>query len=253
MAISDIPPFVPASPDDLIRSDDINNVQRLARATARAHRHTRVLGAPTNDATSQDIALQIGTTDIADLAVTANKLANLAVNTTKIADGAVAAVTRLPDLSISNNKLQDAGVGPNKIGANAVARTHIQDGAISRTKLSLVEVASGVQAVAPPGGVPNTALLLLRSSVPDTASILFWPQLTISSTGAGAAGAGGLVDARIVYRRFAGVSSGPPVVDVLLRLTNTGQVTAVVNWRVMTFAPFNPPAQVFAAIGGELV
>src|SRR5215204_2582393 len=104
MAISDIPPFVPASPDDLIRSDDINNVQRLARAAVRAHRHTRVLGAPTNDATTQDVALQIGTTDIADLAVTANKLANGIVNATKIADGAVAVVGRLPDLSISTNK-----------------------------------------------------------------------------------------------------------------------------------------------------
>jgi hypothetical protein len=254
MAISDIPPFVPASPDDLIRSDDINNVQRLARAAARAHRHTRVLGAPTNDAGTQDLALQIGTTDIADLAVTANKLAGGAVvNATKIADGAIAVVGRLPDLSISTNKLQDASVAANKIAANGVARTHIQDGAINRTKLSLVEVASGVQAVPPPGGVPNTALLLLRSSVPDTTSILFWPQLTISSTGAGAAGQAGLVDATIVYRRFQGVTYGPPVVDVLLRLTNTGQVTAVVNWRVMTFAPFNPPAQIHPAIGGDLV
>ncbi len=255
MAVSDIPPFVPASPDDLIRSEDINNAQRLARAAARAHRHTRVLGPPANDASAEDLALQVGTTEIVDLAVTANKLAGNAVAAGKVADGAIASVGRLTDLSVSTTKLQDAAVTASKLAVNAVSRANVQDGAVGRTELELVEVASGGQALGPFGGAgpASQVVLLLRTGLLDAQTTLFWPQLTVSS--ASGTGAFAQVEAAINYRRIGIVSSGPAVVDLMLRLTNTGPLSCTVNWRVMTFAPFNPayPFGIRAGIGGDLV
>ena len=255
MAISDVPAYVPAAPDDLIRSEDINNVQRLARNSTRAHRHTRLANAPVNDATPEDLALQLGTQEIVDLAVTGAKLAGNDVTGVKIADAAIATSGRLTDNAVSTARIQDGAVTAQKLAPNAVARGSIQDGSISRLKLALVEVASATTFLGAQGSNagPSQILAQLRTNVPGTANLLFWPQLTIVSTSGGSVGFP-LVDANIVYRRAQG-TSGPVLVDVLLRLTNIGQLNCNVNWRVMTFAPFNPPypAAFRAGIGGELV
>ncbi|HEY1294533.1 MAG TPA: hypothetical protein VGJ60_15760 [Chloroflexota bacterium] len=254
MALSDIPPFVPSAPDDLIRSEDINAVQRLVRDSARSHRHTRDANAPPDDATAQDLAPQLGTQEIVDLAVTGAKLAASAVTSTKLADLAVASAGRLTDNAVSTGRLQDAAVINQKLALNAVAHDNIQDGAISRQKLAMVQVDSSTTTLAPIGSTaaPSQILALLRSGLADTANILFWPQLTIVST-QGTTGTP-QVESNIVYRRSP-TSSGPAVVDVLLRLTNLGQAACTINWRVMTFVPFNPPYPFAfrAGIGGELV
>ena len=74
MAIGDIPVFREARRGQVVRSDDWNAVQRELRNGIRAHRHTRVAGAPRNDAATDDLALQITTDEIADGAVTPAKL-----------------------------------------------------------------------------------------------------------------------------------------------------------------------------------
>jgi len=255
MAITDIPVYVPAAPDDLIRSEDINNVQRLVRNSTRSHRHTRVANAPVIDTAPEDFAVQVGTQEIVDLAVTGAKLAGNAVIAGKIADAAVASSGRLTDNAVSTTRVQDAAVTAQKLAPNAVARGTIQDSSISRLKLGLVELASGTTSLAALGSTSGSSqtLALLRTNVPDTANLLFWPQLTLVSVSGGTVGFGA-VDANIVYRRAQG-TSGPVLVDVLLRLTNTGQFNCNVSWRVMTFAPFSPPYAVAlrAGIGGELV
>jgi hypothetical protein len=253
MAISDIPPFLPAAPDDLIRSEDINNVQRLVRNSVREHRHSRDPNAPANDASPQDVAPQLSTAEIVDLAVTGAKLASSAVTSIKLADLAVASAAQLTDNAVSTGRLQDAAVISQKIAPNAIARASIQDSAISRQKLALVEVSSSTTSLGALGGLtPNQIFAVLRTGLADTANILFWPQLTIVN----AAGTTGVaqVESNIVYRRQQ-ATSGPVLVDVLLRLTNLGQAGCSVNWRVMTFAPFSPPYGfgIRAGIGGELV
>jgi hypothetical protein len=256
VAVSDIPPFVPATPDDLIRSEDINTVQRLARNTIRGHRHTFVAGTPRNDASTQDVAPQLATDEMIDLLVTSAKLAANAVASAKIADGAVASAARLTDNAVATTKLQDGAVTAAKLAPTSVARANIQGGAVGRSRLAMVEVASGTQFLAGFGtpGVPTQVILMLRPNLPDTLKTVFLPSVTLVSTTTGTAATFAQVEAAIVYRRGP-VSSGPVVVDLMLRLSNTGQIGTTVNWRVMTFAPFNPayPFGFRAGIGGELV
>jgi len=76
MALVDIPVFREARRGQVVRSDDWNGVQRELRQSIRAHRHTRVAGAPPDDASPVDVAIQISTPEIADGAVTTDKLSD---------------------------------------------------------------------------------------------------------------------------------------------------------------------------------
>ena len=111
MAIADIPEFVEAAPGDLIRSGDLNNVQRQMRNSVRAHRHTRVASAPADDAASADLALQITTAEIADGAVTAAKLSPDVLGTLPVA------VRRSADIGVRS---EDAGAGAARQAMTAV-------------------------------------------------------------------------------------------------------------------------------------
>jgi hypothetical protein len=71
MAKSDIPVFREARRGQILRSDDWNAVQRELRSSIRSHRHTSL---EKDDASPEDLALQITTDEIADGAVTAAKL-----------------------------------------------------------------------------------------------------------------------------------------------------------------------------------
>ena len=104
MAITDIPEFVEASPGDLIRSSDWNSVQRQVRNSIRAHQHTRVAGAPVNDAAAQDTALQINTDEIANGAVTGAKIATDTITVDKLAPNSVG-TNELIDSSVRLSKL----------------------------------------------------------------------------------------------------------------------------------------------------
>lgn len=84
MAVSDIPEFIEVASGDLIRSADWNNLQRQTRNSIRSHRHTRVAGATASDTTSVDNALQIGSSEIANDAVTSAHLDNECVATANL-------------------------------------------------------------------------------------------------------------------------------------------------------------------------
>ncbi len=232
MAITDIPEFVELAPGGLIRSEDLNNVQRQARNSVRTHRHTRVASAPANDAATADLALQITTDEIADQAVTAAKLglADGAIAGPKLADGSVTG-PKLANNAVGTIKILDGAITPQKLAPNAVERANIRDGAINRLKLELQEVASGTQSVGP----ATASLVTVRTNLPNAQALdtPFFPTLTITSVSAGSGSAE--VEAAIVYRRLATAPSG--TVDVHLRLRNNGTLTATVNWRVLTFAP----------------
>jgi hypothetical protein len=254
MALIDIPPFVPSAPDDLIRSEDINHVQRLARHAVRSHRHTRVLGAPVDDASPQDLAPQITTAEMVDLAVTSAKLGTGAVDAPNLDADAVASAS-IANNSVSTAKLVDAAVTAPKLAPNAVPRSRLQDGVVSRTKLSMVEVASGTAGIGGLGtiGVPNTTFIQLFGGLAGTLNTIFLPILTVTAA-SGPASQFAQVEAVMAYRRSQGFSgSGPVVIDLFLRLTNTGQSNCTVNWRVMTFGPFNPVFGLQSGIGGGLI
>jgi hypothetical protein len=66
------------------------------------------------------------------------------------------------------------------------------------------------------------------------------------------------LEPRVVYRRTP--SSPGTGIEIRLRVPNSGNSSAVVNTRVLTFAPFEVPAYGYgygatflAAIGGELL
>ena len=67
----------------------------------------------------------IGTSNIADGAVTSAKIGASAVGAGKIADGAVTAA-----------KIGASAVGAGKIGSNAVATANIADGAVTAAKIA---------------------------------------------------------------------------------------------------------------------
>jgi hypothetical protein len=79
MAISDIPVFREARRGQILRSDDWNGVQRELRNSVRGHRHTRRAQDAGDDAANEDEARQITTDEIADGAVTPEKLSNAAI------------------------------------------------------------------------------------------------------------------------------------------------------------------------------
>ena len=144
MAITEIPEFVEAAPSDLIRSQDLNNVQRQVRNSVRTHRHTRVAGAPVDDAATADLALQITTDEIPDQAVTAAKLADGAVTSGKLANGAVTG-PRLADNAVGTTKILNGSISTEKLQADAVTSDKIRNEVVNLPKLDLQQVEDGSQ------------------------------------------------------------------------------------------------------------
>jgi hypothetical protein len=214
MALSDIPEYVKASPGDLIRADQWNGMQHLARNSLRTHHHTRPPSVPPNDPGNSDDATQITTNEIADGTITAAKLAAGAVSGSAFADG-----------SVVGAKLADGAVTSTKIAPGAVATSNLANNAVTAAKLSFQTVATGSVSLAP-GGFAESQV---QAGAPSTKTTLYFPTLAITgSTG------GGISDvlANIVYRQAVGATS----VDVFIRLTNSGAATASIIWQVLTFA-----------------
>ena len=169
MAITDIPEFVEASPGDLIRSSDWNNVQRQVRNSIRAHQHTRVAGAPANDAAAQDTALQINTDEIANGAVTGAKIAT--------------------DTITVNN------LAPNSVGSSELITASVR-----LSKLAFTTVSSG-SATLSPGEEEEQ---LVDDAAPSTKTTIYFPTAALVST----SGSGySEVKAEVIYRQNVGANT----------------------------------------------
>jgi hypothetical protein len=169
MTITDIPEYVEASPGDLIRSSDWNNVQRQTRNSLRTHQHTRVASAPVDDTVAQDNALQLTTAEIADGAVTGVKIA--------------------ADTITSNN-----------IAPNAIGSSEISPGAVRLGKLAFNTVRSG-SATLTPGEEEEQ---LVDDNAPNDKSTIYFPMLTTAeSTGVGYSE----VNAVIIFRHSVGANT----------------------------------------------
>jgi hypothetical protein len=196
MAITDIPEYVEASPGDLIRSSDWNSVQQQTRNSVRTHQHTRVSGAPVNDAATQDNALQITTAEITDGAVATAKLAASAVTLDKVAP-------------------------------NAVGTAQLVDSSVRAGKLAFSTVKAG-SATLIPGEEEEQ---LVQAGAPNTKTTIYFPTVVITST-TGGAGLQSEVKGEVIYRQTVGATT----IDVYIRLKNSGLATANVIWFVLTFA-----------------
>ena len=169
MTITDIPEYVEASPGDLIRSSDWNNVQRQMRNSLRTHQHTRVASAAVDDTVAQDNALQLTTAEIADGAVTGVKIA--------------------ADTITSNN------IAPNAIGSSEIA-----PGAVRLGELAFTTVQSG-SATLTPGEEEEQ---LVDDNAPSTKTTVYFPTVaTVSTTGGGYSE----VNALIIYRQNVGANT----------------------------------------------
>jgi|GEM_PF-6340875 len=169
MAITDIPEFVEASPGDLIRSSDWNSVQRQVRNSIRAHQHTRVAGAPANDAAAQDTALQINTDEIADGAVTGAKIATDTITVDKLA--------------------------PNSVGTNELVTACVR-----QSKIAFTTVQAG-SATLTPGEEEEQ---LVDANAPSVKTTIYFPTAAIAST----TGTGfSEVKAEVIYRQNVGAST----------------------------------------------
>lgn len=218
MAISDIPEFVEVAPGDLIRAENWNNMQQQMRDSLRRHQHTRAPNAPVNDTAATDEADQIGTSEIADGAVTAAKLATGAISTAVIPDGAV-----------TTSKLADHAVTTAKVADNAINTSQISPNAVTSTRIAFSTVASSSTDV-PSGGTVDVAVQTnSKGGGQSAAAILFFPLITVTQATNGLVTE---VEANIVYKLTANSS----IPNVFLRLTNTGSATAHVIWKVVTFA-----------------
>lgn len=78
---------------------------------------------------------QLGTTQIADKAVTTEKLENESVTTDKL-DAASVTTDKVADANITTSKLADSSVETEKINNKAVTTDKLNDGAVDNTKLS---------------------------------------------------------------------------------------------------------------------
>ena len=78
---------------------------------------------------------QLGTTQIADKAVTTEKLENESVTTDKL-DAASVTTDKVADANITTSKLADSSVETEKINNNAVTTDKLNDGAVDNSKLS---------------------------------------------------------------------------------------------------------------------
>jgi hypothetical protein len=218
MAITDIPEFVEVAPGDLIRAENWNNMQQQMRDSLRRHQHTRAPNAPVNDTAATDEADQIGTSEIADGAVTAAKLATGAISTAVIPDGAVT-TSKLADHAVTTAKVADNAINTNQISPNAVTSTRIAFSTVAQSSIDLK-----------PGDKQDLLVQNNNKGGGQTAAaILFFPLITVTQ----AAGAGATdVQADIVYQMLVGQTAP----NVFLRLTNNGSATAHVIWKVVTFA-----------------
>jgi hypothetical protein len=204
MALSDIPEFVKAATGDLIRAADWNQIQKLIRSSIRNHRHTRLSGSTSDDSSVTDTAVQIGTNEIADGAVTSVKLAGGSVDNSKLTTGAV-----------TRNNIANGAVGTDQLLNNSV----------TSVKLLFSQVNTGSVTLTP--GATVEAQVQVGAS--STKSTVYFPLLVITgSTGSGLP----VVDAQIAYRQQVGSTSN----DVFIRLRNQGGATATVIWQVLTFA-----------------
>lgn len=84
---------------------------------------------------------QLGTTQIADKAVTTEKLENESVTTDKL-DAASVTTDKVADANITTSKLADSSVETEKINNKAVTTDKLNDGAVDNSKLSLNSVTS---------------------------------------------------------------------------------------------------------------
>jgi hypothetical protein len=204
MAISDIPEYVEVATGDLIRADHWNNVQRQTRNGLRTHRHTHVGATPRIDTATTDEADQISTAEIADGAVTTAKLASGAITSAQFGDG-----------SITGAKLADNSIGTN----------HLQNFAVTFSKLSFETISSASVNIAPGATVESPVQLGVTTT---KSTFIFFPTLTItSSSGSGISN----VEANMSYHHAVGSST----IDVFIRMTNRGNATASVFWQVLTF------------------
>lgn len=78
---------------------------------------------------------QLGTTQIADKAVTTEKLENESVTTDKL-DAASVTTDKVADANITTSKLADSSVETEKINNKAVTTDKLNDGAVDNSKLS---------------------------------------------------------------------------------------------------------------------
>lgn len=78
---------------------------------------------------------QLGTTQIADKAVTTEKLENESVTTDKL-DAASVTTNKVADANITTSKLADSSVETEKINNKAVTTDKLNDGAVDNSKLS---------------------------------------------------------------------------------------------------------------------
>ena len=84
---------------------------------------------------------QLGTTQIADKAVTTEKLENESVTTDKL-DAASVTTDKVADANITTSKLADSSVETEKINNSAVTTDKLNDGAVDNSKLSPNSVTS---------------------------------------------------------------------------------------------------------------
>ena len=84
---------------------------------------------------------QLGTTQIADKAVTTEKLENESVTTDKL-DAAAVTTDKVADANITTSKLADSSVETEKINNKAVTTDKLNDGAVDNSKLSTNAVTS---------------------------------------------------------------------------------------------------------------
>jgi len=203
MALTDIPPYQTAYSGDLISADQWNTMQRHARNSLRTHQHTRSTTNTQDDSSTEDVADQITTDELADGAITATKFAAGAISETALADG-----------SVTTTKIADSAVTTNTINNSAV----------TSTKLSFQTVKNGSRQL-PPG---TNSLELVQTGAPSTKATIYFPVMAlVGSTGTGVS----QVSAEIVYQQ----SVGSNTVDLYVRLTNSGAATASIIWQVLTF------------------
>lgn len=214
MAISDIPEFVEVAPGDLIRAENWNNVQQKVRDSLRRHKHTRAPNAQPNDAGASDDAAQIGTSELADGAVTAAKLAPGVISTSTIPDGAVTQ-PKLADNAVSTGKLANGAVTTDKISPNAV----------NASRLSFSILDNGSESLSP----GQTKDITVASIAAPAKSGIYFPVLTLTS--AGSVGTA-MVSASIIHVR----GNTDTQFFVKLRLVNLGNAIANMFWQVLTFS-----------------